>query len=167
LFGKLEVVTTQHNPLCDGNHTARQACNELLADANDAVALVTQAHESTPDEPVIVEPPPAVPEVYRAEPPALPTMITSEEGVEPQIEDEAEAARPLVATVEMPAPSPWAVRAWEDTAAAVGATATAAPPAAERDNAAFHPNPGRGHVVRAAAVFAAAVAGLLFLWRRR
>ena len=48
----------------------------------------------------------------------------------------------------MPSPSPWASRAWEDTAAAVGATTTPAPPLADVSDPwdqDFNEDESRGH----------------------
>jgi hypothetical protein len=78
-----------------------------------------------------------------------------------------DATARLVAVEEMPAPSPWVAQAWEERAAAVGATATAAAPAGEIVEA---DGSRRGWLREHAGLVAAAGFGslaLLLVWRRR
>lgn len=102
-----------HDALCDGSHTNRQACNRALSVARPVAASGTDT---------VLEAPPAAEDSTRDS--------ISETRVRP-VADAIQSTSTAASVVErngIPAPSPWAVRAWEDTAAAVGATASPAPP---------------------------------------
>jgi hypothetical protein len=93
-------MAMEHAPDCDGQHTARQPCNDAPTGRAEAVAIKT--------------------------PPAIRARARHREE---DAEEQPTIDRPAAATLEMPAPSPAVLRAWEETAAAVGATAAPAPPA--------------------------------------
>jgi hypothetical protein len=160
----LDGMSERHSEFCDGRHSERQACNDALAgsgSSDDSVqtlalpqrerrelegpaiieAPATSAH---PAPSPLAEPPPSAPE-----PDATALRTTSERG--------------------MPTPSPWAVRAWEDTAAAVGAGAPPAQVAREpleaqhdEDNALMP-----GHLPLIAGLAGATVLAILVAKRRR
>jgi len=130
-------MAMEHQPDCDQLHTPRQPCNDAPAEWPADTIIAATASNGASD-------------IADAEGDA-------HEGV----------ARPASATQEMPAPSPRVLRAWEDTAAAVGATATPAPPPhpiveaeAVRERGWFS-----GHAVLVAIV--AAVTLVVFLIARR
>ncbi len=139
-------MTTEHEPSCDGLHTARQPCNDGL----DGM--------------------PAPPGAAVIETPSANGARGHDDAAE--ADERSAISRPAVATritpAEMPAPSPEALRAWEETAAAVGATATPAPPAKAIFEGEIARRPGwfAGH---AGLVMLAAIAAfvLLVVARRR
>jgi hypothetical protein len=140
-----------HDLDCDQQHTPRQACNKNLAPASEGVIV-------SPPEPAAPPSPPANPE------PVLASSVVID--AEVIIEDADERAS--VATEEMPAPSPWASRAWEDTAAAVGATATPAPPPEDSSDPwdqDFNEDESRGHA--GIVVIALIVLVVIFILLRR
>jgi hypothetical protein len=115
-----------HDELCDRQHTPRQQCNSNLAANNEpeVVVLSTASTNGHAPPPPFEAPLPAG-EPAQVEPPAEPVPETAAApGV---VRDEPPQTATLVDDT-MPAPSPEAVRAWEQTAAGVGATATPAPP---------------------------------------
>ena len=143
-----------HDLDCDQQHTPRQACNRNLAPATEGV---------------IVSPPePAAP---AATPPANPEpVLASSVVVDAEVIIEDEQPRASVATEEMPSPSPWASRAWEDTAAAVGATTTPAPPLADVSDPwdqDFNEDESRGHAGIVVIALIALVVIFFMLRRRR
>jgi hypothetical protein len=114
-------VASDHHPLCDQKHTPRQACNRALA--------------STGAEPLIVSAPAARASAVQRTKPEPPTRqqrasledAPAEELFELGLDRANEPIQPARPDF-MPDPSPWATRAWEDTAAAVGAMAPPPPP---------------------------------------
>jgi hypothetical protein len=161
-------MAAKHEPLCDGNHTDRQACNSLLEQqpASPAPAEFPRSVVDSIDKTSrVLEAPPTPRTFTSVEPMTAPTTE-----VEPRNEEQAPeggtASRPA-----MPAPSPWAVRAWEDTAAAVGATATPAPPprlAPDGDDASgeTRPHGAIGHIAVAAGIAGVAAIALVIASRR-
>jgi hypothetical protein len=145
----------EHEAFCDENHTPRQACNRNLAVGSEAVIV------SPPEQPSAPPPAPTAPEV----------IFASSVVVDDEVIVDEDAPRPVIATEEMPAPSPWAARAWEDTAAAVGATANPAPPPLDTPvdpwGADFNEEESRGHAALIVMAIVALVVVFFILRRRR
>lgn len=98
-------MSIYHDPRCDGQHTARQRCNDALAPA---------------------PPPAATFDVDPVEP-----TVEADNAIEPRASN---ALRDAVATAEMPQPAPGVTREWERTAAALEATPASDAPGAEHDS---------------------------------
>ena len=113
-------MATEHELYCDESHAARQRCNRALAPEPDPPAALGA------DE--FVRPP-------VAESPAV-------EAVEP-----SRVLREVVAAAAMPSASPYATRAWEETARAVGAGEYVEPAIEDCSSSS-----GRGSIVRSVAV---------------
>jgi len=130
----------EHHSDCDQQHTLRQPCNAALTGGAGAVVIDA----------------------------ALVNGASASSAAEYEAAPREEFVRPAIATQEMPAPSPRVLRAWEDTAAAVGATATQAPPPHPIVEAEAVEGRGwfQGHATLIAIAAATAFA-LLLLVRRR
>jgi MYXO-CTERM domain-containing protein len=157
----LGVMDLTHETLCDGKHTERQPCNRLLV-LSDARPVGTETRMAAQE---ILASPASVLEAPLTPPNTTSPQAPSHTG------DEAGSREVSVRPADltgMPAPSPWAVRAWEDTAAAVGATASPAPPPREPeldDDAGDRR--GLGHIPFVIGLAGAATLALLFARRRR
>lgn len=120
------MAALEHQPNCDRNHTDRQPCNRAGA-AADAANTVAVVRPDDAEAAVILEAPRSIDSDRDA---PIASLGPVESALAPQLG--AELAAPDATTIEAaqgkPAPSRWAIRAWEDTAAAVGDVAAPAPP---------------------------------------
>jgi hypothetical protein len=142
-------MAVSHDIYCDQNHASRQRCNQALARTPDALNALRPA----PPAPEVDIPKPAERRDAGPEPLAPPPP--------------SDAVRHAVIAGAMPSPSPYATRAWEDTARALDAgfssSAHELPPPATREAA-----ESRATMIAAAAGLVALVlVAMRFLLRRR
>lgn len=95
-------MAISHDSYCDENHQPRQRCNQALAPTPDALNTLAPAPEA---DPAPIPEPPAAERIDQpvAEPPP------------------SASVREAVIAGAMPAASPYATRAWEDTTRALDA----------------------------------------------
>jgi hypothetical protein len=135
-------MAISHEPYCDQSHSPRQRCNDALAPGAEALNDLAPAPppEPEPEAPVPVEPIDVTP------PPEASPLL-----------------REAVVAGAMPAPSPYATRAWEETVRALDAEAWHE--TAPEDDA--HAASRRQVLPPIALAGAAALALGLLLWLRR
>ncbi|MEO8698225.1 MAG: hypothetical protein ABI658_32325 [Acidimicrobiales bacterium] len=95
-------MAVSHDPYCDESHQPRQRYNDALAPTPDALNVLTSRPEPAPA-------------AIQAGDPALVERIEQPVIVPPP----SDSIRDAVVAGSMPAASPYATRAWEDTARAL------------------------------------------------
>lgn len=136
-------MAVSHEPYCDETHSPRQRCNDALAPTPQAL------NDLAPATPPVVE--------------AAPEPATEAEAEADAVVEPSHAVREAVVAGVMPAPSPYATRAWEETARAIesGARDDAWEDAAEVDVA----DGTRAGSLAPVAIAAGVLAACVVVWR--